>query len=495
MSYLTDPHSAYYKLGKEYPFQQSLIKWGLIIGIAIGGLLFSPILGIAILTVCVLSGLVWQQGIIPSLPFCITYQWLFIIAGYVFMHIFGYYPGTSQIGKLNAAIVLSLFGLTAVVLGIRFIFQKVPLTYSAHSPRTIAFANYDQKKLIILIVCLFSINWIFGLVDQNLLGAQFRQIFVNFMNLRFIFLFLLVLNVFNNRRGYVLLLGVASFVFLPQLLTGFSDFKELLFILLIALAGQLGQSGFNKKVNTRVILLISLISFIFLFLIGFGLLWSGGVKAEWRQFVWYSGAQSSVFEKLEVFWFILMRNIENFSFQSSLEELLARFSSGLSFFSLVLERVPSIIPHENGELVGRAIQHILTPRFLFPDKGSLGGDSWLVNTYAGLAVAGDEQGASIGLGYIAEFYIDFGVPMMFLGLFIYGCVIGIIHRTLYRISPSLQIADSFALFIFLQHFSGYESAFAKALGGLVQSSLISFVLISLLGGVVHKNLLAQSRLP
>src|SRR5207247_92942 len=100
--------------------------------------------------------------------------------------------------------------------------------------------------------------------------------------------------------------------------------------------------------------------------------------------------------------------------------LVARIDS-IWQFSLVLERVPREIPHENGKLTSRAIKHVLTPRILFPNKPSLGTDSWLPIYYAGISVG---EGTSVGIGYMAEFYVDFGYPGMFLPLLAYGVMLG-----------------------------------------------------------------------
>ena len=64
--------------------------------------------------------------------------------------------------------------------------------------------------------------------------------------------------------------------------------------------------------------------------------------------------------------------------QSAIESVLARMSSDALYFSYVLERVPSLLPHENGMLTRRALLHILVPRIFFPEKLNLGSDSWLV---------------------------------------------------------------------------------------------------------------------
>src|SRR5262249_31046193 len=88
--------------------------------------------------------------------------------------------------------------------------------------------------------------------------------------------------------------------------------------------------------------------------------------------------------------------------------------------ALAVERVPAVIPYENGAILGGAVWHLFTPRLLFPDKPEVESDSEEVRKYAGVPVAGPESGTSIAFGYAAESYVDFGVPLMFVPVFVYG---------------------------------------------------------------------------
>ena len=96
--------------------------------------------------------------------------------------------------------------------------------------------------------------------------------------------------------------------------------------------------------------------------------------------------------------------------------------------SLAIMRVPSLVPHENGALLWAAVKHLVTPRLFFPDKPVLESDSELVRLYSGIWVPGAEQNTSIAFGYAAESYVDFGLPGMFVPVFIYGLLMGRIHR-------------------------------------------------------------------
>ena len=58
--------------------------------------------------------------------------------------------------------------------------------------------------------------------------------------------------------------------------------------------------------------------------------------------------------------------------------------------ALALARVPRVLPHTNGAIVGAAMVHIVTPRVFFPGKAELPSDSEKVRRYSGVHVAGRE---------------------------------------------------------------------------------------------------------
>src|SRR5262249_37435621 len=55
-----------------------------------------------------------------------------------------------------------------------------------------------------------------------------------------------------------------------------------------------------------------------------------------------------------------------------------------------------------------AVQHVVMPRVLFPDKAKLD-DSAVTTALTGREI---EEGTSISVGYVAEAHVDFGFPAM-----------------------------------------------------------------------------------
>jgi hypothetical protein len=99
----------------------------------------------------------------------------------------------------------------------------------------------------------------------------------------------------------------------------------------------------------------------------------------------------------------------------------------------------------------------------------------MVRKYSGVRVAGAETGTSIAFGYAAESYVDFGVPWMFLPVFIYGLVMGAAYRWLVRFIRHRDLALAAVTVIFWLSLYLFERSWLKTLG-------LSVALLLYLGG-------------
>ena len=90
--------------------------------------------------------------------------------------------------------------------------------------------------------------------------------------------------------------------------------------------------------------------------------------------------------------------------------------------------------------MAEVLTHIMSPRVFYTKKRGLVSDSELVRKYAGVFVAGEKENTNIAFGYAAESYVDFGVPLMFLPVFIYGLMMGITYQGFLRIIRHRDLA-------------------------------------------------------
>jgi hypothetical protein len=145
--------------------------------------------------------------------------------------------------------------------------------------------------------------------------------------------------------------------------------------------------------------------------------------------------------------------------------------------------------------MGAALKHILMPRVLFPDKPELGSDSDRVRKYAGVWVAGAEQGTSIAFGYVAESYVDFGLPMMFMPMLIWGAFVGAAYRMVQTLIRHREISVPVLTVIFWLSVYLFERSWAKTIGltgtMLIYVVGIAFIVDRLLLGVARKRALTS----
>ncbi len=475
------------KVKNNYSMQSSFLILGFVIG-ALGLVLTSSIIfSIAILIMFISIGIVWKENEPQILSFCILYQFIFVITGFLFQNYYDYYPGLIYVGKLNIAILYSSIGILIVSVGIRtslgFIEQL-----SVLKNKILSNSPYNIKNIFILVILTNSLDYLLS-VRPHQLSISSGQLIQFFLLFRKVFFFLLIWQVFEQRKGYKYALIAFVYVFIPQLGSMMSNFKEIIFLIAIAFVSQykaMPKLNKEKNMNKNVIIITIVLCISLLFM---ALYWEGGVKPILRPAYKTGEISGSPLERVSSFFDVLFIAHEDYDFQSNLESLSERTSSGVGYFSLVIERVPAIVPYENGKLLFRTFEHIVKPRFLFPDKMNLGVDSWLVREYAGIHVAGEELQTSVGLGYIAQFYIDFGLIGILILSFLYGCIIGFVYLLIRIFSPSHKLYLSAVVIILLTNFTSYEGEIAKLLGGLIMNTVIFMLIIFLFGNYIHEYLL------
>jgi len=132
--------------------------------------------------------------------------------------------------------------------------------------------------------------------------------------------------------------------------------------------------------------------------------------------------------------------------------------------ALAVARVPAVVPHSNGQLMWTTVQHLLTPRLFFPEKPILASESELVRKYSGTWVASEKEQTNIAFGYAAESYVDFGIPLMFLPVCLYGVFIGCTYAGLLRVIHHRDLAVSIATMIAWSSLYLFERSWAKTIG-------------------------------
>jgi hypothetical protein len=465
-----------------------IVVWTGVAAIVASLLLVDPLAGLAVVALGTVVLLLRGSGDPGILLFCLAYQWLFIVTGFVHLDLMGSYPGNAPLGSLGLAVTLLLAALASMAAGLRTgisACQRLAgplLTRLATKP-----AQYDINKLFATVILLFSASWLVS-ASPRAIAYSISQILSAVLEFRFVLLYVLFLTVVRQNRGYGRAGGALLFALIPTFVSGMSVFKDMLFMFLLAMLNEIAlrmaTTGLSRRLK-RVCLGAACVTVL---LVPLGLVWQGAIKPAWRPQAQDEQIQGSRIAKIGAFFSTAMQAAADMDWGKSVSGMSERLSGGPQLFSLVVRRVPDDVPYEGGTLTWRGIRHIFTPRFLFPDKENLGSDSWLVRKYAGVAAAGEETNTSIGLSYLAEFYIDFGPVGMLLATFCFGAALGMGYRGLAWAAPSLPLYHGAIAIIMIRLFMGLEANFAKLLGALVMSFVVFALILRTCGPWLHRTL-------
>ena len=304
---------------------------------------------------------------------------------------------------------------------------------------SIAFALGGFTQVIFSLV---KIKWFFFLLFgyQSLLKNEKRKIFYFFVVLEFIS-------------------GFYSF---------FSEFKTVIYFLAVLLLGLLEVINVKKLIYGGIIAgSLGL----------FALVWTG-IKGEYRAFLnkgtkqqVAAASKEDALNKL----YDLSSNVDEDSLNSSMYQFLDRLQYTYHF-AKTIERVPAVIPFQNGKNWLANIEFTTTPRILNPNKPSYDATE-KTRTYTGLAYSGRRTGSSFSLGYFAECYIDFGLWGMMFPLFLIGLMYGATYYWLMRNASRNYIFNYSVAGAFFLEFFAFEMDGTFLLGRFLATLVTFFLLV------------------
>jgi hypothetical protein len=426
----------------------------------------------AIMVVPILGLLLWREGEPPVLLFGCAFQWLQATAAIFYCNHFGMtLDAAFGSNVLDLATWLSIVAVLVLAIGIRLGYiraggsQRAALESDA--------AKMDIGKIgilygvsVVVAGVLSAIAWRFPSITQPLLATA---------ALKWAVVFLLCYAVLHQRRGYGLLMICIGLEFATGFLGVFAVFKSVFFVLVVAaLSSPLALRGRR--------LAASVICFVILFVLG--VFWSA-IKTDYREFLANEETANEETIPIERKFTKLADLIESVTwenFTDGMDALVLRVSY-VNYFALAIENVPARIPYENGALWQGSIVHVLTPRFLFPDKPTLD-DSERTRLYTGMQVAGMEAGTSIGIGYVGESYVDYGPVGMFAPIFLLGTLYGLINRFFITRTRHKLLGSALAVSILVFNAYEIETSNIKLVGGVIAAALVAVVIYKVFGSSV-----------
>ncbi|WP_281799689.1 hypothetical protein [Methylocystis echinoides] len=448
-----------------------------------GFLLIGPNAEITLLSIAVLllgASITWRPAETPILLLAFLYQWLQIFVGVFHADISGiklsdYSPVG---GDLPYAVWLSAGGLTSLALGIRAGFIGI-LSNVSDRARYVSQLMTRQQ-----LIRLYFIGVAIGLTGNisAVLIPPLSQPFLALASLKWAFYFMLVYGCFVRRAGERVWMYAFLFEMLQSIGGFFADFRTPIMFTFLPL-----MAATNRiRPITYVWLTIGLALTLSL-----AVVWTS-VKPEYRAFINSdSGSQQidASYSERMIKLLNLVLDLDGHKLEAGLEDFIHRLSY-IEFFGVATNFVPSIIPHENGAIYLDAITRPLMPRVLFPDKAVID-DSERTNMYTGGAAGPSGGGTSISLGYIAEAYIDFGVPVMMLVLFVLGWVYGLIYKVLVTSARFGGLWGMATASCVLYPSVPLESSFTKVFGGVATGLIVVLFLNSAILPRVSRAIFGQ----
>lgn len=194
-----------------------------------------------------------------------------------------------------------------------------------------------------------------------------------------------------------------------------------------------------------------------------------GIKPEYRYII--NQAEFSVGEKVAVFVDLLVGGT-NYSTEPGSDSYLGMINVRLNqgwIISAIINNVPEYEPYANGETIWEAVESSILPRFLAPEKKRAGGQENF-RKFTGLMIS---SGTSMGTSIIGEAYGNFGKTGSWIFMLMWGMLLAVSLKVLFRYGAKHPIIFVFIPLIFLQVIKA-ETELYVVFNHLVKSTIFVF---------------------
>jgi hypothetical protein len=423
----------------------------------------------------------WGRDNIPVFLMPLAYQWTQVSIKPIETALLGVpLDSLSDFGvPLEPSAYLSLASLALLSCGLRY--GIGPATPSTRAQFLTALQHWSTAQGTSVVLALMLAGYTLNTVAFIL--PPLRQPLLAFSSVKLIGLFLLTVWSIHTGRGRSLLLGAIAFEIVMGVTGFFAGFRESLFVIFLGVIsmrphlkpGALGLAGLVFALTATV-----------------AIFWTA-VKPEYRKWVSEGGGQIVVKPLDERIAYIADAALafDGAQFEKGFAALASR-QSYIDFIAAVIQRVPEIIPHQDGRQLGDALYHVITPRALFPDKPPTPNDSDVTAYYTGLTTNNDRN-ASISIGYVGELYIDFGYAGALAAIALMGFAIGRAARAIaWRRGNGPIIAYGMLLAIALP-LATFETALIKIVGSVATAILGAWAMATFARGTLIQRLIGRSR--
>ncbi len=335
----------------------------------------------------------------PVLLMALLYQWIQIsikpiVASFTFTSLESLAEFPDHIVDAYLLSLLSLFTMSFAIYTMVKKISFVPDYVESH------LTDLKAKKILVAYL-------LFNILATGLYGLRFSipglfQGIVALGYIKWAMFFFAFYTAFKKGENRFLLNTIIFLEFVAGFASFFADFKTIVFMVAICYLSV-------SRIKPKQIIYLTIGMF---FIVNIGVIWTA-VKFDYRTYLNQdSGQQVVKVDDLEALGY-LANNVQNLSkagFENAVTDMVDRISY-IDYFSSCMAYVPVVLPHEKGGLTKETIMHVLVPRLFNPDKPAID-DSVHLSKYTGICYADASYGASFALGYVPDFYIDFGPVFM-----------------------------------------------------------------------------------
>jgi hypothetical protein len=393
----------------------------------------------------------------------------------VIWHFFQIYAGTLLCNYLDKgidfntpfrskAIVVSSIGLIALVAPIIYVQNKLPAQNRQSLKESIR--QFSTQKVMYAYLISFFVSSFLGSIA--FLFGGLTQIIFWLADLKWVFFLLFgYISLLRNEKKLMFFLFV-SLEFISGFYSFFSEFKTVIFFVFILILSLVDHIDIKLLLRTALIGSLLLV---------FGLIWTS-IKVEYRSFL-NGGSKTQSINTNSNDALNKLYDLSNKTDENSLEGSTAQFLDRLQytyFFAKTMERVPDVIPFQNGDNWLANLEFTTTPRYLNPDKPNLD-QTEKTKLYTGIHMAGKNSGTSFSLGYFAECYIDFGIYGMMVLLLVIGTFYALYYKYLIKNSSKSIVFNYCVAGTFFMEFKEYALDGTFLLGRLIVGMLTFYLLV------------------
>jgi hypothetical protein len=200
-----------------------------------------------------------------------------------------------------------------------------------------------------------------------------------------------------------------------------------------------------------------------------------GVTEQYRKVVWFAGEGGGVVSRTKLFFKLLDARVQTDGVSGAVSkgfETSAGRSANLDLLADVIIRTPAEIPYWNGEtylsLVGAFV-----PRFLWPDKPTKELGQAFGHRYGYVGV--NDQSTALNLPILVEFYVNFGIAGVILGMCLVGCIYLVLERCVNQ--SGQDTLHSLVGVVILVPLANIESDFSLGFGGLILNGVALWLVL------------------